>query len=132
MFGIKWFTVGLIFGLGHIRCLIGSAPDCATVNVETLVPILDPSPASTEIVTFAPDLARLFDLLSTIGDPGFSAHSELDKFITTKDINVCHRLGRPMEWDDVGNSAMPGAHPLSNRVSARLRHGKCGNSCADS
>ena len=110
MFGIKWFTVGLIVGLGHIRCLIGSAPDCATVNVETLVPILDPSPASTEIVTFAPDLARLFDLLSTIGDPGFSAHSELDKFITTKDINVCHRLGKPMEWDDVGNSAMPGAH----------------------
>ena len=110
MSGFQWSTAWLIFGLGHVRCLTGSELNCATVNVETLVPTLEQSPAGTETVAFAPDLARLFELLSTIGDPGFSPHPELDGFITTKDINVCHRVGKPMEWDDVGNTAMPGAH----------------------
>ena len=100
-------TLCLILSWRHVRCLELPKPDCATVNVETLVPVLDHTLAGTESVSFAPDLARLFELLSTIGDPGFKVHLENEKFITTKDLDICHRMGKPVEWNDVKNLATP-------------------------
>lgn len=100
-------TFCLILILRHVRCLALPNLDCATVNVETLVPVLDQAPAVTESVSFAPDLTRLFGLLSTIGDPGFKVHPENEKFITTQDIDICHRLGKPLGWDEIENLTAP-------------------------
>ena len=88
----------LINGLQIFLTSSLSAPNCAVLGRESLVPAVTPSLSLSESVGFEPELLRLSGLVK-LGDPlEFSELPTNNNFIKTKSLFACLILGNPIEW----------------------------------